>query len=124
MRMMHLTYAEKSLLVGDEVAALVIEYAAALARTGGADTVKIVAYGADSDKVTALLLLDSGTPLMGESTHTDMPEPDNAEAIAYVREGLARLASPPAAQPVALEHNPMSAYEHEFDNDSALPPNA
>jgi hypothetical protein len=120
--MMHLTYAEKSLLVGDEVAELVIEYAAALARNGGADTVHIVAYGADSDKVVAVLLLGSGTPLMGESTHTDMPEPDNAEAIAYVRERLANITSPPAAQPVDGDANPMAAYEQEFDNNSTPPP--
>lgn len=96
--MMHITFTNKSLLVGDEIARLVIEYAAALARNGGADTVDIVAYGADGDQVTALLLLDEGAPLMAESTHSDLPEPDNDAAAAYVRQHLNAL-SPPASSP-------------------------
>ena len=35
--MMHVTFVGKSLLVGDEVAELIVEYAASLARSGGAD---------------------------------------------------------------------------------------
>jgi hypothetical protein len=97
--MMHLTFSDKSLLVGDEIARLVIEYAAALATAGRADTVEIVAYGADGDKVKALLLLDEGAPLMGESTHSDLPEPDNSEATDYVREHLNLLTSPPVVGP-------------------------
>jgi hypothetical protein len=114
--MMHLTFSDKSLLVGDEIARLVIEYAAALASAGRADTVEIVAYGADSDKVTALLLLDEGAPLMGESTHTDLPEPDNSAATEYVREQLNNLTSPPAVGPTDdAGTNDMSDFEKHFE---------
>jgi hypothetical protein len=98
--MMHVTFSDKTLLVGDEIAQLLLEYAAALARTGGADTVRVQAYGADADKVVAMLLLDEGAPLMAETTHTDLPAPDNEEAAAYIRECMGVIATQHAAQPV------------------------
>jgi hypothetical protein len=83
--MMNVTFSDQSLLMGDEIADLVIEYAAALTRTGGADTVKLQAYGSDGDKVEATLLLDAGAALMSRTTHSDLPDPDNSEAADYIR---------------------------------------
>jgi hypothetical protein len=97
--MKHLTFAEKSLLMGDDVADLIIEYAAMLARAGDADTVEVAAYGADGDAVRAKLLLAEGAPLMAETTHTDLPAPDNSETLMYVREQILRRSSPPTVQP-------------------------
>jgi hypothetical protein len=97
--MMHLTFSDKSLLVGDEIAQLVVEYAAALANAGRADTVTLAAYGADGDEVEAMLLLGGGAPLMAETTHSDLPEPDNSHARNYVRELLNNLISPPEVGP-------------------------
>jgi hypothetical protein len=111
--MMHVTFSEKSLLVGDEIAELLLEYAAALARTGGADTVKVKAYGADGDKVVAMLLLDEGAPLMAETTHSDLPEPDNADVTTYIREHLAAMAAPAPALPVE-DPDDMASFETEW----------
>ena len=97
--MKHLTYSEKSLLVSDEAADLVLEYASALSNRGESDTVQILAFGADGDEVTATLLLGQGAPLMAESVTTSMSEPDNAETIGYIRAALEAFASPPQAQP-------------------------
>jgi hypothetical protein len=97
--MKHLTFADKSLLVGDDVADLIVEYAAMLARAGDADTVDVAAYGADGDAVHAKLLLAEGAPLMAETSHTDLPEPDNSETLMYVREQMMRRSSPPSVQP-------------------------
>lgn len=97
--MMHLTFADKSLLVGDEVADLILEYAALLARKGDADTVTVAAYGSDGDAVRAKFLLDEGAPVMVETTHSDLPEPDNGDTAMYIREQMMRRSSPPPVQP-------------------------
>jgi len=110
--MKHLTFGEKSLLVGDEVADLLLEYGAALARTGSADTVHVHGDGADGDEVVATFLLDQGATLMAETTHTTMDEPDNTEAVEYIRKGLKLLTSPPPIQPE--ENVDKSDFEHEF----------
>jgi hypothetical protein len=115
--MMHLTYSDKALLVGDEAAHLAIEYAAALARSGDADTVTLTAYGADGDKVEATLLLDQGAPFMGESTHSDLPEPDNSEAVAYMKHRLDLLESPPHAVPLAEDDDTIAELEKHYDAD-------
>lgn len=97
--MKHLTFAGKSLLIGDDVADLLLEYTALLAKKGDADTVDISAYGADGDAVQATLMLAEGAPLMAETTHTDLPEPDNDDTVMYLREQIMRRSSPPTVQP-------------------------
>ncbi|MDQ0892761.1 hypothetical protein [Agromyces ramosus] len=96
--MKHVTFADKSLLVDDATADLLLEYAAALARNGEADAVDIHAFGSDGDEVTATLLLDVGAPIMAETTNSSLPDPDNEPALSYMREQIARL-SPTAVTP-------------------------
>ena len=86
--MQHVTMADKSLLVGDRVAGLLVEYAALIAQVAGGDTVRVNAVGPDGSPVVATFLLNSGTVLMIESTHSELPEPDNGEAEAYLQERL------------------------------------
>ena len=97
--MKHLTYSEKSLLVSDQTADLVLEYASALSNQGASDTVNLTAFGSDGDEVTATLLLGQGAPLMAESVTTSMADPNNDEAIEYMQRKLQELASPAPAQP-------------------------
>jgi hypothetical protein len=97
--MKHVTYADKSVLVGDEAADTLTEYAALLARHESADTVTLHAYGADSDDVDATFVLDAGTILMSETTHSSIPEPDNSDEIMRMREQMLRLSSPNPVQP-------------------------
>lgn len=97
--MKHVTFADRSLLVDDETADLLLVYAAALARRGEADAVDIRAFSSVGDEVTATLLLDVGAPLMAETTHSVLPDPDNGPALSYMREQVARL-SPIATNPV------------------------
>jgi hypothetical protein len=91
--MKHVTYAQKSLLFGDEAADLLLEYAATLADSNSADTVQIRAFGVDGDEVLATFLLSDGIDLMAESTHSPLPEPDNAEAIEHMRARMAAAAN-------------------------------
>jgi hypothetical protein len=89
--MMHLTFSDQSLLLDDTAARLAVRYAAELASRGLADSVSLRAYGSDGDKVEAVLLLDQGMTLMAETSHTDLPEPDNSEAVEYLEQKLAAL---------------------------------
>jgi hypothetical protein len=95
----HITYANKSLLVGDDAADTITEYAALLAQHHSADTVTLSAFGADGDDVEGTFVLGQGTVLMAESTHSSIPEPDNTDAVAQMREKIRRLTSPHPAQP-------------------------
>lgn len=99
--MKHVTFGEKSLLVGDGTADLLLAYAAALARHKSADTVDVHAVSSDGDETVATFLLNEGTTFMAESTHSSWPEPDNADADAYLTEHTRILDSPPPASSAA-----------------------
>ena len=106
--MRHLTYADKSLLVGDAVADMLLQYSAQLASSNVADTVEVHAISSDGDEVDAMFLLGKGAPLMSETTNSQLPEPDNTEAMEYMTDCLARLipravASEPDAETAALD---------------------
>lgn len=101
--MKHLTYLDRSVLVDDEAADLMVRYAVALANTGHADSVALRGFGADGDEVTLTFVLNTGTELMSEVTHTAMTEPDNREAVEYMRQKLALIVSPPNSQPSDAE---------------------
>nr|WP_315268280.1 hypothetical protein [Microbacterium lemovicicum] len=96
--MKHLTYAEKSLITGDEIADALVEYAAMLSQQGSAEAVEVSAYGSDSSNVTATLLLGAGAPIMAESATSDLPEPDNSELLARIRREIGLHENPPEAQ--------------------------
>jgi hypothetical protein len=85
----HLLIADKTLLVGDEVAELLLRYGALLAQLRSGDSVSVHATDTDGNDVTAGLLLNSGTALVIQSATTSLPEPANAEAEAYLRSRIA-----------------------------------
>jgi hypothetical protein len=88
-RVMHVTMADKSLLIGDDTADLLVRYAALLGKTGSADSVSLRAISGDGDEVVAQLLLNSGTVLMAETNHSALPEPNNRDVDEYLKERLA-----------------------------------
>ncbi|HEY8591094.1 MAG TPA: hypothetical protein VIL55_16225 [Naasia sp.] len=94
-----MTYAEKSLLLGDEAADTLTSYAAVLGNFGGADDVTVAALGVDGEEVSATFILNSGTVLMAESTKSRLPEPDNADVVAYMRARIGELDSRRAVVP-------------------------
>lgn len=86
--MHHLTLAEKSLLIGDEVADLLLSYAAVVASASTGDHITVRALGADGETVAAQILLNSGTTLVAESSESTLPEPDNTDLVLYLRDRL------------------------------------
>jgi hypothetical protein len=113
--MKHVTYAEKSMLIGDEAADLLIEYAAAIVRAHTADTVDLNAIGSDGNAVRATFLLGEGAPLMAETASADIEEPDNSLPIVYMRDHLRLLESPP----VVMAIEPGDPEDFEADDDFA-----
>jgi hypothetical protein len=91
--MKHITFASKSLFVDDDAADTLLEYAALLAQSGDADTVELNAINADGNEVVATFLLDSGSPLMAETTTSSLEPPENDEAVAYMRTEIGRAFS-------------------------------
>jgi hypothetical protein len=88
--MKHITFGDKSLLIGDDAADAVLDYAAKLATEGKGDTVEMHAISSDGDEVLATFLLGPGVTMMAETTNTKLPEPDNSEAIEYMQNAQKR----------------------------------
>lgn len=109
--MKHLTFTDKSMLIDDATADALLEYAALLVQHNTGDTVDIHAFSSDGDEVEAKLLLSAGAPIMVESTHTSLPEPDNAEALEYIRTAMTSLVERPIIQP---ETTSIKSLESEF----------
>ncbi|MCU1473003.1 hypothetical protein [Amnibacterium sp.] len=86
--MKHVTIADKSLLIGDAVADVLVRYATLLGKMNSADNVIIRSIGIDGEEVEANYLLNSGTVMMTESTRSTLPEPDNADAQSYMEDRL------------------------------------
>jgi hypothetical protein len=98
--MKHVTTADKSLLLGDEAAELLVSYAALLGRKSSADDVTLNAYGSDGDPVEVTFLLNSGSVLVVESSESAVPEPDNHSGIDYMRDRMDLIESPPNVRPM------------------------
>jgi hypothetical protein len=101
--MKHVTYAEKSLLMNDEVADLLATYAASLADNGRADTVTVKGLSDDGNETRATFVLDAGTNLMVESTNATVPGPDDPEGLQSLKDKLALLESSLTAHPFSAD---------------------
>jgi hypothetical protein len=108
--MKHLTVESKDLLIGDEVADVLTEYAALIADRGMGDNVELHAVSSDGDEVMATIVLSSGTTLLIETSHNTLPEPENSEAVAYMRDRIKKVTTPPPVKPAEMD-----SWESEFD---------
>lgn len=110
--MKHITFGEKSLLLGDEAADTLLEYAAALAAHTTGDLVTLNAISSDGDDVEASFLLGPGTTMMSETASAKFPEPDNSQAVSTMREKLGLLTGThnvhPDAGPVVDYPDPLA----------------
>jgi len=83
--------------MGDEAADTLLEYARMIADTTGADSVTLSAISPDGNTVDASFLLNANTVLMVESTNSDVEPPDNADAVAEMRDRINAISRPPTA---------------------------
>ena len=97
--MMHVTYDGKSVLMGDDAATLLMEYAAELGTRNAADVVNIEAVNIDGNSLTVAYLVNGSSELTAETTTATLEAPGSEEAVAYMRERIELLRNPPPAQP-------------------------
>ena len=99
-------FAEKSLLMGDEVADCLLEYAQLLAANSTADTVTVRAISPDGNTIDAAFLLNAASVMMAESTNSTVEAPANEEAVQYMEDRIDRLLHPPSVQPETANSDP------------------
>jgi hypothetical protein len=99
--MKHVKFAEKSLLMDDQSADCLLEYAKTLADYSRTDTVALRAISPDGNTVEAEFLLNDSSTMLIESTNSTMTAPDNSEAVGYMRARIDALTNPPSSQPEA-----------------------
>lgn len=96
--MKQVTYADKSVLMGDDAADVLLEYARLLADNGRADSVTLRAISPDGNTVHTSFLLGPSAAMLVESTNSDIRVPDNDDTVADMKERIAAIARPaPAA---------------------------
>lgn len=91
-RMKHLQFGAKSLFVGDEAADLLIDYGAQISQLRTGDRVDLRGFSSEGNPIITSFLLNGGTNLVAETTSLNFGEPDNAEAVAYMRGRIESLA--------------------------------
>src|SRR3954447_9517748 len=96
-RMKHVTFGEKTLLLGDDAADTLLEYARVLANASAADSVTLTAIGPDGNTVEVSFLVNASTELLIESTNNELPAPDNADAVREMRERINAYTRPSSA---------------------------
>lgn len=101
--MKHVKFAEKSLLMDDQSADCLLEYARTLAEYSRTDTVALRAISTDGNTVEAEFLLNSASTMLIESTNSTMTAPDNSGAVRQMRERIDALMNPPRSQPEAAD---------------------
>lgn len=93
-RMKHVSYADKSLFMGDDAADTLLEYARLVADNDRADTVTLRSISTDGNTVEASFLLDASTILMVETTNSEVEPPDNSEAVQDLKERIDAITRP------------------------------
>ena len=96
--MKHVTFADKSLFIGDDAADLLMEYTRLLGQNSTADTVSVAAIGGDGNTVDVSFLLNASSSLVVESTNSVLEPPDNSEAVRYMLGRIDALLHPPNAR--------------------------
>ena len=104
--MKHVTYADKALLIDDEAADWLMEYARALGESHMTDSVTLRGIGMDGNEVESTFLLNASSELVMQTANTSAEGPDNDEAIGYLQERTRLILAPPTVQPI---ENPADA---------------
>lgn len=89
--MKELIFAGRPVLVGDAAADAVVDYTAVLMRASSADTVELRALDQNGRSIEVYYVLGSAAPVMAQTVDTSHAEPDNAEAVRYMRAAMRRL---------------------------------
>jgi hypothetical protein len=98
--MIRLNFADRSLLVGTDAGCLLLRYRAVLPSDAPADPVALQVFNERGDSENVVVTVAPNLDVWAEVTDEDFgPEPENAEAAAFLRSRIGMLASgmaPPA----------------------------
>jgi hypothetical protein len=83
--MKRIVYAGSRLLTGDDIAVAVLEYCAALADAGTAETVQIPVLGEDGARSMVTLLVGPSSQIVAEDEPTEFEELVDADTVALLK---------------------------------------
>jgi hypothetical protein len=92
-------YGGATFLIGDEAADVLVEYAVQIASSVHPDAVDLHVLGPDGNEEIASFVLTPATMVTAETNRSELPEPDNTESVARIRQRLEHLRHPPMALP-------------------------
>ena len=81
-------FGQKAVFLGDDAADALVSYAAHVAQLRTGDSIDLRGINAEGNEITTTFLLNPGTTLTAETTNMALGEPDNAAAIAYIRDRI------------------------------------
>ena len=99
--MKRINYGDVNYLVGDEVADTMVRFTARLTTAQQGDAVEVNVLGPDGNAEVATFALGPGVAVTAESTRSVLAEPDNAAAVAFMKDAVARLDAAP--EPITPE---------------------
>ena len=103
-------YSDSEQIVGDEVAAVMLEYAAALAIHQTSEPVTFRAIGSSGAEEDASFLLGPSSQIAVEEADGG-PEPDNSAAIAAMRKRITELGAGVRPQSVVPQESVLDGYD-------------
>jgi hypothetical protein len=89
--MKELIFPGRAVLVGDAAADAVVDYSAVLTRMASADTIELRALDENGHGIEAYYLLGGAAAVMAQTVESALAEPDNDEAVRYMRAAIRRL---------------------------------
>ena len=97
--MKHVTYGEKTLLVNEDIADALVEYARVIADQQGSDTVTVPGIASDGNRTEATFLLQPGIALVAETGDEELLMKVDPGVVEELRDRIDKVRNPPTAQP-------------------------
>lgn len=94
-----INYGDTSLLLGDDMADLLLEYSVLLARSGSADSTSVNALDVNGAELHLHILIGPATMMTASEAESEFAAPDNTAALSEVREKIAAIVTPPSVLP-------------------------
>jgi hypothetical protein len=88
----HVWFGQKAVFLGDDAADALVSYAAHVAQQRTGDSIDMRGINTEGNEIITTFLLNAGTSLTAETTNMNLPEPDNAAAVEYIRGRIAQFA--------------------------------
>jgi hypothetical protein len=87
-RMKRIRYMDQSYLVGDSMGALMMDFAAALAKIGASEHVRFRGLDPNHLEIGVQIMIGPATQMLAEEVEVDEAEPDNSEVEQAMRERI------------------------------------